>query len=145
MNNQEFSTDEIQQLIKKHYKKVIIVIVLLIVGFGSFFQVGTEEEGVVTRFGKHVRTVTPGLKMKIPFMETVYKVPVERQKKQEFGFKIHFFACYRMNKGKLLSMQTQSFHGVCGGSVFFIANYAVPQFLHVNPNLVFTPGFEIYF
>ncbi|SHK09707.1 protease FtsH subunit HflK [Tangfeifania diversioriginum] len=87
MNNQEFSTDEIQQLIKKHYKKVIIVIVLLIVGFGSFFQVGTEEEGVVTRFGKHVRTVTPGLKMKIPFMETVYKVPVERQKKQEFGFR----------------------------------------------------------
>jgi len=87
MNNQEFSTDEIQQLIKKHYKAVIIVIVLLIVGFGSFFQVGTEEEGVVTRFGKHVRTVTPGLKMKIPFIEKVYKVPVERQKKQEFGFR----------------------------------------------------------
>jgi len=87
MNNQEFSTDEIQQLIKKHYKAVIIVIVLLIVGFGSFFQVGTEEEGVVTRFGKHVRTVTPGLKMKIPFIEKVYKVPVERQKKQEIGFR----------------------------------------------------------
>jgi membrane protease subunit HflK len=87
MDNQEFSTSEIQQIIKKHYKAVIIVIVLLVVGFGSFFQVGTEEEGVVTRFGKHVRTVTPGLKMKIPFMETVYKVPVERQKKQEFGFR----------------------------------------------------------
>lgn len=87
MNNQEFNAPEIQQLIKKHYQKVIIVIVLLIVGFGSFFQVGAEEEGVVTRFGKHVRTVTPGLKMKIPFMEKVYKVPVERQKKQEFGFR----------------------------------------------------------
>ena len=87
MNNQEFNAPEIQQLIKKHYKAVIIVIVLLIVGFGSFFQVGTEEEGVVTRFGKHVRTVTPGLKMKIPFIEKVYKVPVERQKKQEFGFR----------------------------------------------------------
>ena len=87
MNNQEVTAEEIQQLIKKYYKPVIIVIVLLIVGFGSFFQVGTEEEGVVTRFGKHVRTVTPGLKMKIPFMETVYKVPVERQKKQEFGFR----------------------------------------------------------
>lgn len=87
MNNQEFSADEIQQFIKKHYKAVVIVIVLLVVGFGSFFQVGTEEEGVVTRFGKHVRTVAPGLKMKIPFMEKVYKVPVERQKKQEFGFR----------------------------------------------------------
>jgi len=87
MNNQEINVDEIQQLVKKYYKPVLIVIVLLIVGFGSFFQVGTEEEAVITRFGKHVRTVTPGLKMKIPFMEDVYKVPVERQKKQEFGFR----------------------------------------------------------
>ncbi|MCG6191302.1 MULTISPECIES: FtsH protease activity modulator HflK [Maribellus] len=87
MNNQEFNVSEILQFIKKHYMSIIIVIALLIVGFGSFFQVGTEEEGVVTRLGKHVRTVTPGLKMKIPFAEKVYKVPVERQKKQEFGFR----------------------------------------------------------
>ncbi|MDD2771483.1 MAG: FtsH protease activity modulator HflK [Bacteroidales bacterium] len=87
MNNQQFSRDEIQQYIKKYYKAAIVAIVLLVVGFGSFFQVGTEEEGVVTRFGKHVRTVAPGLKMKIPFIEKIYKVPVERQKKQEFGFR----------------------------------------------------------
>ncbi|MCF8361101.1 MAG: FtsH protease activity modulator HflK [Prolixibacteraceae bacterium] len=87
MANQEYSADEITQFIKKYYKAGLIVIVLIIVGFGSFFQIGTEEEGVVTRFGKHVRTVTPGLKMKVPFMEKVYKVPVERQKKQEFGFR----------------------------------------------------------
>jgi membrane protease subunit HflK len=87
MANQEYSTDATTQFIKKYYKAAIIVVVLLIVGFGSFFQVETEEEGVVTRFGKHVRTVTPGLKMKVPFIEKVYKVPVERQKKQEFGFR----------------------------------------------------------
>ena len=87
MNNQKISEDEVQQFIKKHYKTVIILLVLLVVGLGSFFQVGTEEEGVVTRFGKHVRTVEPGLKMKIPFIENIYKVPVERQKKQEFGFR----------------------------------------------------------
>ncbi len=87
MNNQQFSRDEIQHYIKKYYKAAIVAIVLLVVGFGSFFQVGTEEEGVVTRFGKHVRTVAPGLKMKIPFIEKIYKVPVERQKKQEFGFR----------------------------------------------------------
>ena len=87
MDNQEFNVDEIQQLIKKHYKTAVLVVVLLIVGFGSFFQVATEEEGVITRFGKYVRTVDPGLKMKIPLMEKVYKVPVERQKKQEFGFR----------------------------------------------------------
>ena len=87
MNDQEFNTEEIQELIKKHYKTAVVVIVVLVLGFNLFFQVGTEEEGVVTRFGKHVRTVSPGLKMKIPFIETVYKVPVERQKKQEFGFR----------------------------------------------------------
>ncbi len=87
MNYQESNAPDIEQFIKKHYKTVITVIVLLVVGIDSFFQVGTEEAGVVTRFGKHVRTVTPGLKLKIPFMEKVYKVPVERQKKQEFGFR----------------------------------------------------------
>lgn len=87
MNNQEFDLDKMQKPIKKYYKSAIVLILVLIVAFGSFFQVGAEEEGVVTRFGKQVRTVKPGLKMKIPFLETVYKVPVERQKKQEFGFR----------------------------------------------------------
>jgi len=87
MNNQEFDIDKYQKPIKKYFKPALILILILIVAFGSFFQVGTEEEGVVTRFGKKVRTVKPGLKMKIPFIETVYKVPVERQKKQEFGFR----------------------------------------------------------
>jgi len=87
MNNQEFDLDKMQKPIKKYYRPAIVLILILIVAFGSFFQVGTEEEGVVTRFGKQVRTVKPGLKMKIPFIETVYKVPVERQKKQEFGFR----------------------------------------------------------
>jgi len=87
MNNQEFDLDKMQKPIKKYYRPAIVLILILIVAFGSFFQIGTEEEGVVTRFGKQVRTVKPGLKMKIPFIEKVYKVPVERQKKQEFGFR----------------------------------------------------------
>lgn len=89
MNNQDFNIDieEVKQFIRKHYKSVVSVLVLLIVSISSFFQVGAEEEGVVTRFGKQVRTVDPGLKMKLPFIERVYKVPVERQKKQEFGFR----------------------------------------------------------
>jgi membrane protease subunit HflK len=61
--------------------------VVIIIGASSFFQIGAEEVGVITRFGAHQRTVNSGLKAKIPFMEKVYKVPVERQKKQEFGFR----------------------------------------------------------
>jgi membrane protease subunit HflK len=55
--------------------------------WSSIFQVSTEEVGVITRFGKYVRQVEPGLNLKIPFAEDVYKVPVERQQKLEFGFR----------------------------------------------------------
>jgi membrane protease subunit HflK len=87
MANNQSNAPEMEQYIKKHYKSLLLVLVLVILGFSSFFQIDAEEVGVITRFGKHVRTVNPGLKAKIPFMEQVYKVPVERQKKQEFGFR----------------------------------------------------------
>jgi len=84
--NENYDVD-IEKLAKKYYKHIISVVVILILGFNAFFQIGPEEVGVITRFGKHVRTVNSGLKTKVPFMEQVYKVPVERQKKQEFGFR----------------------------------------------------------
>src|SRR5439155_7197 len=60
----------------------------LIVIFGSYYQVEPDEVGLVTRFGRYVRTTTPGPHSKIPFgIEQVTKVPVERQLKQEFGFR----------------------------------------------------------
>ncbi len=66
---------------------IITIIALAVLGWSSIFQVGTEEVGVVTRFGQYVRTVEPGLNLKIPFAEKVEKVPVERQQKLEFGFR----------------------------------------------------------
>jgi membrane protease subunit HflK len=43
---------------------------------------------VVQRFGKYTRLVSPGLNFKLPFgIETIQKVPVERQLKEEFGFR----------------------------------------------------------
>lgn len=60
---------------------------MLVILFSAFFQIKPEELGVVTRYGKYDRTVEPGLNLKIPFVETVYKVPVERQQKLEFGFR----------------------------------------------------------
>lgn len=85
-NNQSYEVD-IEQLLRKHYKKIIAVLVGVLLVADAFFQIEPEEAGVVTRFGEHVRTVGSGLKTKIPYLETVYKVPVERQKKQEFGFR----------------------------------------------------------
>ncbi len=66
---------------------IVIALVIIILAFGSFFQIDPEEVGVITRFGKYTRTVDPGLNVKIPFIEKVYKVPVERQQKVEFGFR----------------------------------------------------------
>jgi len=66
---------------------IVLIVIGLVLLYSSFFQIDTEEAGVVTRFGKYVRTVEPGLHFKVPFAETVYKVPVERQQKLEFGFR----------------------------------------------------------
>jgi len=49
--------------------------------------VQTEEVGVVLRFGKFIKITEPGLRMKIPFSDTVQRVPVTRQLTQQFGFR----------------------------------------------------------
>ena len=63
------------------------LIVAAVVAFGALYQVQPEEVGVVLQFGRYVRATDPGLRAKIPFVETVRKVPVQRQLKQEFGFR----------------------------------------------------------
>ncbi len=67
--------------------KILLILALIIISWISFFQVGPEEIGVITRFGKYVREVEPGLNFKIPIVEAMVRVPVERQQKQEFGFR----------------------------------------------------------
>ncbi len=73
--------------ILKHTKSILLVLVLIILIISSFFQIDPEEVGVITRFGKYIRTVEPGLNVKMPFIEKVTKVAVERQQKEEFGFR----------------------------------------------------------
>jgi membrane protease subunit HflK len=67
---------------------VVLVIVGLILVFTAFYQVGTDEVGVIKRFGKYASTNQPGLHLKIPFgIDKVIKVPVQRVQKEEFGFR----------------------------------------------------------
>lgn len=63
------------------------LVVALILFFTAVFQVEPDEAGVVTRFGRYSRVTDPGLHFVIPFIESVTKVPVERQLKEEFGFR----------------------------------------------------------
>ncbi len=78
--------DEVRSVLK-NARLVLLILALVVIGYSSFFQVEPEEVGVVTRFGQYVKTVEPGLNFKVPFVENVIKVPVERQQKLEFGFR----------------------------------------------------------
>ncbi|MEJ2634011.1 MAG: FtsH protease activity modulator HflK [Calditrichia bacterium] len=76
------------QMDKKKIQWVVIGILALIFLYSGIFTVGPEEVGVILRLGKFNRTVYSGLNFKLPFgIETVDKVPVERQLKLEFGFR----------------------------------------------------------
>lgn len=75
-------------LFRKYRKQIILAIILIPLLFTSFTTIGPEEEGVVILFGKYNRTMQPGLNFKIPYgIEKVYKIPVQRQLKLEFGFR----------------------------------------------------------
>lgn len=91
MSSNQFSNlNSSNLLLEKLFKNIKLVAGVAIVALllsTAFFQVGPEEVGVIVRLGKYQRTVNPGLNYKIPFMESVYKVPVERQQKLEFGFR----------------------------------------------------------
>ena len=69
------------------YKYLLYGIALLVLLLMTFFQVRPEEVGVITRFGKYIRTEESGLHLKLPVLERLYKVAVERQHKEEFGFR----------------------------------------------------------
>jgi membrane protease subunit HflK len=90
MEDNQFSYAKKPQDWKKYmvyYKYILAGIVLIILLWMTFFQVRPEEVGVITRFGRYIRQQESGLHMKIPILERLYKVAVERQQKEEFGFR----------------------------------------------------------
>ena len=66
---------------------VVALLGVVILGFSTLYQVQPEEVGVVLRFGRYLGTTDPGLRVKLPLVDQVLKVPVQRQLKQEFGFR----------------------------------------------------------
>lgn len=66
---------------------VLAILAGLVSILTGYYQVEPAEVGVVQRFGRFVRQTDPGPHLKIPFVERVTKVPVERQLKSEFGFR----------------------------------------------------------
>jgi membrane protease subunit HflK len=84
----DFRKFQLPKISLRTIRWIVIGIILMIFLVSSVFTVNPEEVGVIQRFGKYTRAVSPGLNFKLPFgIETVKKVPVERQLKEEFGFR----------------------------------------------------------
>ena len=65
-----------------------LAFILIIGGMTSYYTIDVSEEGVVTRFGKYMKTTPPGLHFKLPFgVDRVYKVASKRRLQEEFGFR----------------------------------------------------------
>ncbi|MGD8427283.1 MAG: FtsH protease activity modulator HflK [Balneolaceae bacterium] len=73
--------------LSKNLRYIILGVLVIIFALSSFFTVDPEEVGIITRFGKYTRTAQSGLHFKLPFIESVQFVPVERQLKEEFGYR----------------------------------------------------------
>ncbi|MDB4324763.1 FtsH protease activity modulator HflK [bacterium] len=66
----------------------IVTLLLLVLALDTFFTIDPEEVGVVQTFGAYSRTVPPGIGFKLPRpIQRVTKLPVQRQLKEEFGFR----------------------------------------------------------
>jgi modulator of FtsH protease HflK len=75
------------QVLGSRLLTVIVLGLLLITAWASYYQIQPEEVGLITRFGAYTGTSQPGPHFKLPFAERVFRVPVKRQLKEEFGFR----------------------------------------------------------
>ncbi|MDB2447018.1 FtsH protease activity modulator HflK [bacterium] len=72
----------------KQLLSIAVVVVLALSAFQSFYTIDVSEEGVLTRFGRYVKTVGPGLHFKIPMgVEKVIRVKSKVIHQEEFGFR----------------------------------------------------------
>ena len=71
----------------KNLKKYIGFFIAALLLLTSVYTVDANENAVVLRLGEYHTTTGPGLQFKLPIIHTVYKVKVDYQYKEEFGFR----------------------------------------------------------
>ena len=71
----------------KNLKIFLGLIVFFFLLFSSVKMVRTTDNGVVLRFGRYHTILQPGLHFILPFVDSIYHVPVTIVQKEEFGFR----------------------------------------------------------
>lgn len=107
------------QTIDIPFKTIIVAVILfsaLYLASSMAFQVDAEEEGVVLRFGRHVKTVGPGLHFKLPYpVEQVVKVPTRIVDVLTIGYRREGNAPRTGNPSEEASMLTGDLNIVLAG------------------------------
>lgn len=86
-NDQTPKAKKINRMFRRILLGIGIFIVLVLV-LSNIYVLGSNEEAVITMFGKHVRTEREaGLKLKIPLVEKKQKVDVQNIRRMEFGYR----------------------------------------------------------
>lgn len=72
---------------KGHLVPIVVLALLIIIGLnGAFYTIGTDEVGVIRRFGRYIASTPPGLHLKFPFgIDKMTRVRVRHIFNEEFG------------------------------------------------------------
>ncbi len=74
--------------IRRNIGRILLGFLVFLILVTSIKTIKPEEEGVVLFLGKYTRKSNPGLNFVLPLgIEKMYKIPVQRQLKLEFGFR----------------------------------------------------------
>ena len=87
MDSEQIKEIKLPQIDFNKMKLPIIAGFLVITAYFCLYQVEANEEAIILRLGEYSDTVGPGLHFKIPFADKVYRVKVDYQYKEEFGFR----------------------------------------------------------
>jgi modulator of FtsH protease HflK len=71
--------------------KILAIVLLVLVAqgvFSSIYKITPGEVGVILRLGQYNKTTGPGLHLKIPYVDRLFKVDVESMRREEFGFRL---------------------------------------------------------
>ncbi len=93
-NKQNLSDTDLFKFLNKYKFIIIIIAAIGFLGYSSYYVVDAGERGIVLRFGKAIQSddgtytlVEPGLHFKIPLIDQIKKVNIDRVYKAEFGYK----------------------------------------------------------